>query len=67
MVVLAFHTNFHSSPANLHPHQDCIRAPFLYHILASICCCFLMIAILTRATWKLRVALICISLIAKDV
>jgi hypothetical protein len=41
----------------------------LLHIFASMCChlSFMLLAILTGIQWNLRVILICISLMTKDV
>ena len=53
---------------SLHFHQQCRSVPFspqpLQHKLPSV---FLILAILTGVRWNLRVVLICISLMTKDV
>ena len=62
------HTDIQRGCTNLNSHQQCRSVPFspqpLQHKLSSM---FLILAFLTGVRWNLRVVLICISLIAKDV
>ena len=62
------HTGFHSTWANLHPHQQCTNIPFsphpCQHLLFVV---FLIIAILTGVGWYPIVVLVCISLMISDV
>ena len=62
------HSAFQSGCTNLQPHQEYMSVPFsphpLQHLLLLV---FLIIAILIGVRWNLRVDLICISLITRDV
>ena len=61
------HTHFQSEYTSLHSHQQrsVPLTPYpLQHKLPSV---FLVIAILTGVRWYIRVVLICISLMTKDV
>ena len=62
------HTDFQRGCTSLHSHQQCRSVPFspqpLQHKLSSV---FLILAILTHERWNLRVILIYISLMTKDV
>ena len=62
------HTDIQSSWTSLHSHQHCRSVLFspqpLPHKLSSV---FLILAILTGVKWNIRVVLICISLMTKDV
>ena len=62
------HTDFQSGCTSWHSHQQWRSVPLtpnpLQHKLSSV---FLILAILTGIRWYLRIVLICISLIAKDV
>ena len=61
-------TDFQSSCISLHPHQQWRSVPLSphpqQHLLSSE---FWILANLTGLRWNLRVVLICISLMAKDV
>jgi hypothetical protein len=54
-ISLQFHQQWRSVPLSPHPYQDLLSPEFL------------TIAILTGVRWNLRVVLICISLMIKDV
>ena len=62
------HTDIQRGCTSLHSHQQCRSVPFppqpLQHKLSSV---FLILVILTGVRWNLRVVLICISLMTKDV
>ena len=61
------HTDIQRGYTSLHSHQQCRSVPFsaqpLQHKLSSV---FLIVALLTGIRWTLRVVLICISLMTKD-
>ena len=61
------HTDIQRGYTSFHSHQQCRSVPFtpqpLQHKLSSV---FLILAILTGVRWNLRVVLICIFLITKD-
>ena len=62
------HTDIQRDCSSLHSHQQCRNVSFtwypLQHKWSSV---FLSSAILTDVRWNLRVVLICISLMTKDV
>ena len=62
------HTDTQRGCTSLHSHQQLRSVPFspqpLQHKFSSV---FLILAILTGVRWNLRVVLICISLMTKDV
>ena len=62
------HTDIQRGCTSLHSHQQCSSVPFspqsLQPMLSSM---DLFLAVLTGVRWNLRVVLICISLMTKDV
>ena len=62
------HTDFHSGYTSLHSHQQWMSVPLTRHPLQHrLSLVFLCLSILTGVKWYLKVVLICISLIAKEV
>jgi hypothetical protein len=63
-----FHADFRSGCIScLHSHQQCTKAPFPKCPCQYLLFAFLMIAMLGRVRWNLRVVLIFISFMVKDV
>lgn len=59
--------HFHSDCTSMCPYQGWIRFPLSMHLLQhSLPFVFLMVNILTRVKWNLKVVLIFISIVAKD-
>jgi hypothetical protein len=59
---------FCSDYINLHSHKEYIGVPFLlYSCKHMLFFCFLIMSILTRVRWNLKIVLTYISLIAKDI